>query len=190
MMLMKSQLMAMTPDHRAFALVGGFMGFFALLEAGVDSAIGKVLGVDGIRRAIVGRNMGFDDKIKTLRTLVAVYLPENAEKTAFDKLAVRARKMGEHRNIIAHTPFRGSTNSDGVEFLRVTATSKLEFPEMDWSIDEFIQNIDEINSIDGAFRRFEQGRPISAVADALLANKAPQFGALFNLGAEALHQQK
>ena len=183
MMLTRPQLLAMTPDHRAFALVGGFMGFFALLEAGIDSAIGKMLGVDGIRRAIVGRNMTFDDKIKTIRTLVDVYLPENSDKQEFDQLALRARKMGQHRNVIAHTPFRGSPKSDGVEFLRVTATSKLEFPEMDWSVDKFIECIDEINQIDNAMRRFEEGKPISAVAAALMSNKAPQFGALFQAGA-------
>lgn len=189
MMLTRAQLLEMTPDHRAFALVGAFMGFFALLEAGVDSAIGKVLGVDGIRKAIVGRNMSFDDKIKTLRTLVDVYLPENAEKIAFDKLAIKARKTGEHRNIIAHTPFRGSLKSDGVEFLRVTATSKLEFPEMDWSIAEFVQHIDEINQIDNAIRRFEEGRPINAVAAALMSNTPPVFGGLFQAGASLANQE-
>ncbi|MER9064179.1 hypothetical protein [Mesorhizobium sp. M0698] len=67
-MLTKSALLEIDPDTRAFTLVGAFMGHFALLETGIGAALGEVLGVNGARRVIIHRNMGFDEKIKTLRT--------------------------------------------------------------------------------------------------------------------------
>ncbi|MBZ9922226.1 hypothetical protein LB579_31600, partial [Mesorhizobium sp. BR1-1-7] len=60
--------------------------------------------------------MGFDDKIKTLRTLVDLFVTDKKDAKRFDDLTKRARKCGEHRNIVAHTPFRQSATSDGVEF--------------------------------------------------------------------------
>ncbi|MER8431162.1 hypothetical protein [Mesorhizobium caraganae] len=69
-MLIKAHLLNLDSDTRAFTLVGAFMGYFALLEVGINEAIGQVMGVQGARLAIVCRNMGFDDKVKTLRALV------------------------------------------------------------------------------------------------------------------------
>ncbi|MER8550316.1 MULTISPECIES: hypothetical protein [unclassified Mesorhizobium] len=63
-MLTKSALLEIDPDTRAFTLVGAFMGHFALLETGIGAALGEVLGVNGARRVIINRNMGFDEKIK------------------------------------------------------------------------------------------------------------------------------
>jgi len=188
-MLTPPHFRALEADTRAFALVGSFMGYFALLEAGIDAAIGEVLGVDGIRRAIVGRNMAYDDKIKTLRSLVDVYVGDESLKKSFDKLAVKARRFGEYRNIIAHTPFRHSSKSDGVEFLRVTATSKIDFPEMDWSVAEFVNRIDDMNTLDNDLRAIEQRMSLQRIAYALANDPSPPtaidrsvLGGLFGLG--------
>lgn len=188
-MLTKTHLLALDPDTRAFTLVGAFMGYFALLEVGINSAIGEVLGIKGIRRSIVGRNMGFDDKIKTLRTLVDTFIGDRKEAERFDALARRARKCGELRNLVAHTPFRASEKSDGVEFFPVSATSKLEFPDMDWSIDDFLKHIDNINEVDNDLRSIESRMSIQRIAEALInANLTTKFatgselGGLFGLG--------
>ena len=193
----KHVLLNLDADTRAFALVGAYMGTFALLEQGIDTALGEVMGVAGLRRAIVARNMGFDDKIKTLRTLVDLFIHTGAEKKRFDELAKSARKCGETRNIVAHTPFRKSSKSDGVEFFPISATSKLTFPDMDWSVDEFLKQIDNIQAIDNGLRAIDRQMSFQRVAEALMQTSeagkpGPMKGALgglFGLGASLLQEE-
>ncbi|THK34668.1 hypothetical protein EHS39_28815 [Ensifer sp. MPMI2T] len=188
MWLTKDSLVALDPDTRAFTLVGGFMGFFALLEVGINEAVSNVLEIKGIRSAIVTRNMSFDDKIKTLRALVDAFIHDKEQVRAFDDLAKRARKCGETRNIVAHTPFRRSPNSDGVEFFATSANAKFKYLEMDWPIDEFLRQIENINEIDNGLRSIGTRMSIQRIAQALLEGPAPNqasekaFGGLFGLG--------
>ncbi|PWK65895.1 hypothetical protein [Aminobacter sp. AP02] len=194
-MLTKTALLELDAETRTFALVGAFIGYFALLEQGIESALGEVVGVDGVRRAIIGRNMGFDDKIKTLRTLVDLFITDKVEAKRFDDLAKRARKCGELRNIVAHTPFRQSSTSDGAEFFPISASSKLEFPDMDWSIDDFLMQIDSINQIDNDLRSLEKRMSLQRIAEALMqvpdandarGERAAAVGGLFGLGSALL----
>jgi hypothetical protein len=184
----KKTLLDLDPDTRAFALVGAFMGHFALLEEGVNNAVGDVLEIQGLRAAIVARNMSFDDKIKTLRTLVSEFVFDSKEAKAFDDLAKRARKCGETRNVVAHTPFRRSLQSDGVEFFPTSANSTFKFIDMDWPIDEFIRQIDVINEIDNGLRSIGTRMSIQRIAQVLLKGPTPNrasenaFGGLFGLG--------
>lgn len=185
----KHTLLKLDPDTRAFTLVGAFMGYFALLEEGIGSALGEVLDVKGARRIVITRNMNFDDKIKTLRSLVNFYVVDKDLATTFNELAKRARKCGETRNIVAHTPFRPSTSSDGVQFFPVSATSKIEMPNMDWSIDDFLKHIDDINQIDNELRKLESRMPLQRIAEALIQAKPEQnpFSGLLTLGAKLLN---
>ncbi|MCF6127328.1 hypothetical protein EN904_16355 [Mesorhizobium sp. M7A.F.Ca.CA.001.07.2.1] len=186
-MLTKSELLEMGPDARAFYLIGAFMGYFALLEAGIGDALGEVLGVSGARRVIINRNMGFDEKIKTLRTLVDHFISDRSLAAKFDELAKQARKCGELRNIVAHTPFRASSVSDGVEFFRVSANSKLEWPATDWSTGTLLSHIDNINKIDNELRLIEGRMQLQRIAEALMREpdgkgSAPTGGGLLGLG--------
>lgn len=193
----KHTLLQLDPDTRAFTLVDAYMGHFALLEQGIDTALGEVIGLAGARRAIVARNMGFDDKIKTLRTLVDLFVLVDTEKKRFDDLAKSARKCGETRNIVAHTPFRRSSKSDGVEFFPISATSKLTFVDMDWSVDEFLKQIDNIQAIDNGLRAVDRQMLLQRVAEALMrtseaAKPEPMtkgLGGLFGLGASLLEEK-
>lgn len=189
--LTKDLLLAIDPDTRAFTLVGAFMGHFALLEEGINAALGEVLEVKGIRRAIVARNMSFDDKIKTLRTLVNTFILNQSHAKDFDDLAKRARKIGETRNVVAHTPFRRSAQSDGVEFFAFSASSTLKFIEMDWPIDEFLRQVLLINEIDNELRSIDSKMAMQRVAQALINGPgrngtlaSDQMGGLFGLREE------
>ncbi|MFK0273329.1 hypothetical protein ACIQUG_06625 [Ensifer sp. NPDC090286] len=181
----KDGLLALDPDVRAFTLVGAYLGYFALLEAGVNDAVSSVLEIKGLRAAIVARNMSFDDKLKTLRALVAEYIHDKEEARAFDDLAKRAKRCGESRNIIAHTPFRRSEQSDGVEFFATSANSTFKYIDMDWTIDEFLQQIDNINEIDNSLRSVGTRMSIQRIAEALLKpsklNPPSNMGGLFGL---------
>ncbi|WP_143348273.1 hypothetical protein [Ensifer adhaerens] len=181
----KDGLLALDPDVRAFTLVGAYLGYFALLEAGINDAVSNVLEIKGLRAAIVTRNMSFDDKLKTLRALVAEYILDKKEAKAFDDLAKRAKRCGESRNIIAHTPFRRSAQSDGVEFFATSATNTFKYLDMDWTVDEFLRQIGTINEIDNALRSIGSRMSIQRIAEALM--RPPQsrpfstMGGLFGL---------
>ncbi|MBY5338523.1 hypothetical protein HFO99_32260 [Rhizobium leguminosarum] len=187
--LHKEDLLALNPDMRAFALVGAFMGFFALMESGINEALGEVLEAKGAKAAIITRNMTFNDKIKTLRTLVHYFITDEQKAAEFDELARRAKKFGEMRNIVAHTAFRGSSKSDGVEFFTMEASSKLRFPETDWSIDEFLKHIDTINAIDDGLRSIESRMSLQRVARALMEKPKGALGGLFGLGAQFTEEE-
>ncbi|MER8473195.1 hypothetical protein NKH23_28060 [Mesorhizobium sp. M1328] len=189
-MLSKSALLELDPEMRTFSLVGAFMGFFALLESGIGTALGEVLGVNGARRAIITRNMAFDEKIKTLRTLVDLFIFDRVLAKKFDKLAIQARECGVLRNIVAHTSFRASSVSDGVQFFAMSANSKLKVPDMDWSIDIFLSHIAHINQIDNELRLIESQMPLQRIAEALMREpdaksstrqSDPTLGGLFPL---------
>jgi len=166
-MLPKVTLLKLDADTRAFTLVGAFMGSFALFEDGINIILGEVVGLKGARRAIVCRNMEFDDKIETLRALVDRYISDEAEAKRFGDLAKRAGEYGLLRNRIAHTPFRPSPTSDGVQFFQTSANSKLIRPDMDWSIDDFLMHIDSINQSDNDLRSMDR-HTILRIADALI----------------------
>lgn len=181
----KDSFLAMDPDVRAFALVGAFMGYFALLEAGINSTMSNVLEINGLRAAIVTRNMSFDDKLKTLRALIAEFIIDKEEAKAFDELAKRAKKCGETRSIVAHTPFYRSAQSDGVEFFATSANSTFRSIDMDWTVDEFLRQIDNINEIDNAPRSVGTRMSIQRIAQAILNPRhlkpASPMGGLFGL---------
>jgi uncharacterized membrane protein YfbV (UPF0208 family) len=104
--------------------------------------------------------MTFNDKIGSLRSLVDRYLADRDEAKQFDALALRAKRYSEHRNVVAHTPFRGSTVSDGVEFFPITANSKLKTKNVDWSHDDFME-------IDNGLRAMNERPTWQRIADAL-----------------------
>lgn len=184
----KQSLLELDPEIRAFTLVGAFMGHFALLESGINAAIGDVLDIRGLKATIVTRNMGFNDKIFTLRTLVNTFLFDKKLAKAFDQAARQAKASSEWRNIIAHTAFRSSETTDGVEFFQIKASGELKFPDLDWSIDRFIEEIDVIDSTDRKLRAIEMQMPMQRIAEALMnspgegqATLPPTLGGLFGL---------
>lgn len=61
-MLIKSKLLLLDSDERAFLLVGAYIGHFALLELGINNALKTVLKLDVAASLIVTRNMTFDEK--------------------------------------------------------------------------------------------------------------------------------
>ncbi len=169
------------------------MGAFAMLESGINGALGEVLDLKGIRSAVVTRNMSFADKIRTLRTLVDIFVLDREKAKSFDKLARKAQGCAETRNIVAHNPFRASPKSDGVEFFSFKASSTLQILDIDWSIDDFIQKIDEITSIDNGLRDLEKVMPMERIARALMrpadTKSTSALGGLLGLGSATTDEQ-
>ncbi len=167
-------LRALDADTRAFALVGSFMGHFALLEGGINTALAQFLGLKGAKAAILTRNISFDDKIKSLRALVNLVVVDPVLAKNFDDLCKKAQTYGATRNIVAHTPFRASPITDGVEFFAIEAKSKLRVPEMDWSVEDFMSRIESIREIDNDIRAIES-RILQNFAAALSELRVPLF---------------
>lgn len=182
----RTSLLALDRETRAFTLVGAFMGYFALLEVGINSAVGDILDIDQAKLSIITRNMSLNEKINTLRSLVNFYVFDKAKAEEFDKWALSARKISEARNIVAHTAFRASSNTDGVEFFTIEAKKHLKVVETHWTIDEFLALIDEINMIDNNLRSIKSRMSLQKIAKALM-DSPPRgaLGGLFALG-EAL----
>lgn len=191
MNLTKSALLKYDPDDRAFMLVGAYLGYFALLESGINSAICDVLELKGARALIVTRNMAFSDKIKTLRSLVNFVIRNEEQAKTFSKLAQTAKDISETRNIIAHTPFHASNISDGVTFFVIKATSNLSVDDLDWSIDDFLREIDHINDTDNRLREIERRMSLQRIAEALMKSgpSVEKFGGLLGLGNKLMQDE-
>src|SRR6266567_472952 len=63
---MKDEFKALPAHIRGPALVGLFLQFWALLESGMNRAIGKALGLTVLQEAFVTANLQFRDKINIL----------------------------------------------------------------------------------------------------------------------------
>jgi hypothetical protein len=138
---------ALPPTTRCYALVGAYMSTFALMESALETATNRILGLEGLKWVVLSRNMGFIEKVRTFRVLANMFylLPE--DRNRYDGVAKRLTKAGEERNIIAHCPFGPSDDGDGVVFLTVSASSKLDFPKTDWSIDDFDHAFGRLDSL-------------------------------------------
>ena len=180
-MLIKSELLKLDADQRAFLLVGAYIGHFALLEAGLNQAIKEVLNLSIAAGLIVTRNMSFYDKVKALKSLVNFFIADKIQAKEFEAAASKAHQIGEERNIIAHTPFGGSKTSDGVVFFETRATKELELKDLDWSIDEFIAKIENIRQVDNRLRQIEQSISLLRIAEALTKFPQSSLGELFGL---------
>lgn len=74
-MLIKSKLLLLDPEERAFLLVGAYIGHFALLELGVNNAIKTVLKLEVAASLIVSRNMTFDGKNQEPAIISEIFCP-------------------------------------------------------------------------------------------------------------------
>lgn len=171
MSLSRETLSALDPYTRACALVGDYLGHFALMESGLDSALGELLGLRPLQLATVARNMDFSHKVYALRTMIEISLWSEGSKL-YKRIAKDAVDCSTVRNVIAHTPFAQSSISDGVTFLVVRARGKFEAIEDDWPIERFASEISKVESVGKAMRGIHQRLSNQRIAE-LLVNAHP-----------------
>jgi hypothetical protein len=129
---------ALNPDMRAVALVGSFLQNWAYMETKMRHAIGKALGLEGIQNLLVCQNMQLRNKVLMLRAAVSLAFITKAERDHFDKVLREIADYSWARNMCAHDFFGPDPKDpDKVGFLVYKASGKLEFPDADWSIDDF-----------------------------------------------------
>lgn len=156
---------------RGWAMIGCYMGFFAMLENTLAQRLGLVLGADVVLTAIVGRNMGAIEKVRAVRTVVNLAVRSDEDRKWLDAMLKRAEKAAEQRNIVAHTPFGASSESDGIGFYAVEAKSKFRVPSIDWSIPYCDEQIDELRTIADALDSSRATEALLAARE--LLKKAP-----------------
>lgn len=123
---------------RVCLLVGRYMHHFALLESGIDTAVGKLLSIDTLQNQIVVRNIEFSRKIYILKSAVSLKTKQ-VEKVA---LLNKVMKAAEIRNVVAHNVF--GPDRGGIRFLTVAARSELKFPETFYTLEGFSELTDEL----------------------------------------------
>jgi hypothetical protein len=145
----------LTQPMRAWAIVGCYIGHFALLETAIANSLSILLGLDSLAGAIIARNMGMIEKVRAVRTIVniAVHLP--AERQRLNDLLKRAQAAAEERNVIAHVPFGDSQTSDGVRFYTVDAKGTFRASSLDWSIATSDMKIDELRQVENGLSSVE-----------------------------------
>jgi len=129
------------PHTRSLALVGGYLQSWALMELELDDGIAKALGLTGLQRYVIRSNMPFHNKISVMKTLVHLSWLSDTQKTHYDDALNSMLGYSSDRNIIAHDAFSSSNKNDGVQFLVYRAKGKMQFPEFNWSVNKFVQQI-------------------------------------------------
>jgi hypothetical protein len=124
-------------ETRTVALVGRFLQLWALLETTIGNAIGAALRLNKIQEYVLTRNIGFTNKTYVLSALCSVSQLDYREQKECRLLLQAIRNFSGNRNIVAHDVFIDYERTDGVEFLLVRAKGKIDFPDMQWSVDHF-----------------------------------------------------
>lgn len=123
---------------RSLALVGGYLQHWAMMEMRLNDLLGKVLGLEKLAALVVSKNIQLRDKIKIVRTTIDMHYGFTEEQRAeYKSIIQKIGNLSDHRNMMAHDFFCASENGDGVNFFVVKAASKLELPDLNWSIEEF-----------------------------------------------------
>jgi hypothetical protein len=141
------QLAATPPQIRYLALVGLFLEHWAALESTMNHAIERGFGLTMTQSAILLPDIPVSKKIQILKTLAHDSLGE-AESKHYTCVLNRIRGYSELRNIVAHHCFHPDDKSDGVMFVVVKATSRLEFPVYRWSIADDIKHTEAMRAWD------------------------------------------
>ena len=132
-----TDIRSLDADNRTFALVGRFLQAWALMESQMSHAIAKALGLTDLQEVVLQKNTQFRDKTNILKTLVAMSYFGETEAARLIKLIGQIYDYSTNRNMMAHDLFMPSEKTDGVEFLVVKARGTLQFPTVDWTVDDF-----------------------------------------------------
>ncbi len=134
---------SLSPEIRAYALIGQFLKCWSDLEQQIHEAIGAALGLDETRRYILCANLQLKDKVNVLRTLVQQSSFPLDVKECINK-ELTAILDYPYRNMIAHDAFGPDLSGDGVVFLPVKAKKEFSRLRDIWSIDKFKKEMEAI----------------------------------------------
>lgn len=125
------------PETRCIALVGEFLRRWSKMEARLNEAIRRALGLDEIMGQILTANMQARDKIHLLRTIVSLSTIPEPDKKIYTKTLADISDYSVNRNMMAHDQFGPDDTQQGVNFFQVKAKGNYSLPKVDWMIPTF-----------------------------------------------------
>lgn len=170
------------PSLRAQALVGYFLQVFALMESGINDAIGKALGLSPLQTIIVAKNVQFSSKIHILRTALPYTSLSESERIEFHKTLGTILNYAPTRNMVAHDLFSPAKGIKGVNFHVTKAKGKLDFPETIWDIEKFQAEAKQLLIWSGEIERLKSAITEKEKAQGLLANALLRWSSLPSYG--------
>lgn len=121
------------PAAECWRLVGQFMHHWALVEKGLDKAMGIALGLDTLQAEILAPNIAIGKKVAITMAAVSLAVMTTKRIKHYRGVLSEIRNFAaQKRNIVAHYPFGPSDDGSSVEFLVVHAKDKLSFPDEVW----------------------------------------------------------
>jgi len=134
-------------------LVGKFMWNWSYLEFVMNQSLAKLVPIDGtLQAAILTTNLGVRDKLKTIKTLLNLYLGEKTDAgKAACKVVEKIGDLNDNRNTVAHTYF--TPHAKGVEFHVVKASGAISFPNTVWTDSEFQERITKMTDAGEALQQ-------------------------------------
>ncbi|UFI03453.1 hypothetical protein [Roseibium aggregatum] len=182
------------PEIRAMALAGHYLQSFALMEAAMNTAIGKALKLSSVQSVVVCKNISFRDKIHILRTLVDISPIATTEKKQHDTFLNKVAGYSADRNMVAHDLFGPDESQTGIEFFVTKAKGKLHFPTVVWSVDEVEKKSKELMNAQAKLKKMCSLFVRVDLVNALLAREkqddAQPIAGLFSLGTQILETQQ
>jgi hypothetical protein len=135
---------SLKPELRAIALVGRYLQLFSFMENEIDDAIGKFLKLENMQMYVLSPNVPFLNKMHILRTLLSISFLTDTRKKHYMSMLNEVMGQSTPRNVIAHSAFAESKETDGVIFLVTRAQGEVKFIETDWSIARFTSEFDKL----------------------------------------------
>lgn len=162
---------------RAHALVGSYLQSWAFMEGNLDEAVGIALGLSSLSGAIVCKNIQLRDKIYILKSIIRLNDPQNNYEGDIKALTDISDLAIRERNMIAHNGFGPDEKGDGVRFFVMKAKGKLAFPNVRWSVDDFLDKFANLSRI---------GKILESIS-ARFRKKTPDLASLLKEPTNALY---
>lgn len=133
----KKTYLDLEPLIRSQALVGAYMGYFAVMECEINDMIQECFNLSSPDALILCTNLNYHSKIKILKTLNDTYSGNEDARKRVDQNLTKVGDLSKDRNMVAHTPFVPSKKKDGgITFLRTSASKKINIIPIEWTIEE------------------------------------------------------
>lgn len=160
---------------RSYALVGRYLQCWAFMEGKLNDALGKVLGIEGLKLLVVVRNIQLRDKIHIVKCALTLQRIPTAEVEQHQKLLERIGNLSKDRNMMAHDIFAGDADSEGVRFIVAKAKKSIQLPDTVWKVEKFFSAYDEMHDIH--LKLWDLEKRLEAVQlEKLLSESAPTLG--------------
>lgn len=163
------------------ALIGDYLWHWSAMEGLLNNAIGKVLGLDSLQKAIVCSNITLKNKIDILKTALSLEPISLTERKQFVETLESIRAASNERNMIAHDAFDVSEDRQRLEWFVRKAKGKLTFPDSGWTKADFESRFSQIDTFSESLEKLHSALGCSSLIKEMTKSETvpkTMFGAL------------